>query len=255
MANCLRAGARHGVPVIVCDRPNPIGGTAVEGPMLLPGFESFVGQFAIPMRHGMTIGELARLFNEHFRIGATLEVRADGRLAPRDVLGRDRAAVDDSLAQHANLGHGDCLPWRRPVRGHHVVGGARDDASRSRSSARRGSTAMRSRLRMNDLGLEGALLSSDGLRADVPQARQAGVRRVPDPRDRPVAIQAGPRGRGAAPGISRCRAAEVRVASAAVRVRARQDADRHPGRFGCAAPANRVEPPARRDRGELEGRE
>ena len=74
MANCLRAGARHGVPVIVCDRPNPIGGTAVEGPMLLPGYESFVGQFAIPMRHGMTIGELARLFNEHFRIGATLEV-------------------------------------------------------------------------------------------------------------------------------------------------------------------------------------
>jgi uncharacterized protein YbbC (DUF1343 family) len=74
MANCLRAGARHGVPVIVCDRPNPIGGVAVEGPMLLPGFESFVGQFPIPMRHGMTIGELARLFNEHFGIGANLEV-------------------------------------------------------------------------------------------------------------------------------------------------------------------------------------
>ncbi|MCC7126484.1 MAG: DUF1343 domain-containing protein, partial [Acidobacteria bacterium] len=66
MANCLRAGARHGVEVIVCDRPNPIGGDAVEGPMLVPGFESFVGQFPIPMRHGMTIGELARLFNEHF---------------------------------------------------------------------------------------------------------------------------------------------------------------------------------------------
>ena len=40
----------------------------------MPGFESFVGQFPIPMRHGMTIGELARLFNEHFAIGATLEV-------------------------------------------------------------------------------------------------------------------------------------------------------------------------------------
>ena len=38
MANCLRAAARHGVPVIVCDRPNPIGGVAVEGPMLVPGF-------------------------------------------------------------------------------------------------------------------------------------------------------------------------------------------------------------------------
>jgi uncharacterized protein YbbC (DUF1343 family) len=73
MANCLRACARHGVPVIVCDRPNPIGGE-VEGALLVPGFESFVGQFPIPMRHGMTIGELARLFNEHFGIGASLEV-------------------------------------------------------------------------------------------------------------------------------------------------------------------------------------
>ena len=74
MANCLRACARHGVEVIVCDRPNPIGGRDVEGPMLVAGYESFVGQFPIPMRHGMTIGELARLFNEHFAIGATLEV-------------------------------------------------------------------------------------------------------------------------------------------------------------------------------------
>ena len=74
MANCLRACARHGVEVIVCDRPNPIGGRDVEGPMLVAGYESFVGQFPVPMRHGMTIGELARLFNEHFAIGATLEV-------------------------------------------------------------------------------------------------------------------------------------------------------------------------------------
>src|SRR5215831_3421565 len=74
MANCLRAAAHYGVPVIVCDRPNPIGGMNVEGPTLEPGFESFVGQFRMPMRHGMTIAELARLFNEHYGIGATLEV-------------------------------------------------------------------------------------------------------------------------------------------------------------------------------------
>jgi uncharacterized protein YbbC (DUF1343 family) len=74
MANCLRACARHGVPAIVCDRPNPIGGEDVEGARLVRGFESFVGQFPIPMRHGMTIGELARLFNEAFGIGAPLEV-------------------------------------------------------------------------------------------------------------------------------------------------------------------------------------
>jgi uncharacterized protein YbbC (DUF1343 family) len=74
MANCMRAARRHGIKVIVCDRPNPIGGVAVEGITLEPGCESFVGQFPIPTRHGMTIGELARLFNEHFGVGADLEV-------------------------------------------------------------------------------------------------------------------------------------------------------------------------------------
>jgi uncharacterized protein YbbC (DUF1343 family) len=74
MANCLRAAARHGMPVIVCDRPNPIGGDAVEGPVLEPGYESFVGQFPIPLRHGLTVGELARLFNDHFGLGVALEV-------------------------------------------------------------------------------------------------------------------------------------------------------------------------------------
>ena len=76
MANCLIASRKYGVKVIVCDRPNPIGGVAVEGPMLEPGFESFVGMYPIPMRHGMTIGELARLFNDEFGIGANLEVIA-----------------------------------------------------------------------------------------------------------------------------------------------------------------------------------
>jgi uncharacterized protein YbbC (DUF1343 family) len=74
MANCMRAAARYRVHVIVCDRPNPIGGEAVEGATLRPGWDSFVGQFAIPMRHGMTIGELAMLFNDAFGIGAPLEV-------------------------------------------------------------------------------------------------------------------------------------------------------------------------------------
>src|SRR5689334_17583055 len=74
MANCMRAAARHGITVIVCDRPNPIGGTAVEGATLRSGWESFVGQFPIPMRHGMTIGELAKLFNDAFGLGASLEV-------------------------------------------------------------------------------------------------------------------------------------------------------------------------------------
>jgi len=74
MAYCLTGAARAGIPVIVCDRPNPIGGVAVEGPMLERGFESFVGLYPIPMRHGLTIGELARLFNDVFGLGADLTV-------------------------------------------------------------------------------------------------------------------------------------------------------------------------------------
>ncbi len=76
MANCMRAARRRHLPVIVCDRPNPIGGESVEGPMLAEGFESFVGLFPIPMRHGMTVGELARLFNDAFGIGCDLTISA-----------------------------------------------------------------------------------------------------------------------------------------------------------------------------------
>jgi uncharacterized protein YbbC (DUF1343 family) len=74
MANCMRAAARHGVHVVVCDRPNPVGGDEIEGSRLDPAFASFVGQFPIPLRHGMTIGELARLFNDEFDIHCSLDV-------------------------------------------------------------------------------------------------------------------------------------------------------------------------------------
>ncbi|MFT3755412.1 MAG: DUF1343 domain-containing protein [Pseudoxanthomonas sp.] len=74
LANLLRAAKKNSIPVWVLDRPNPIGGDKVEGPVLEPAFASFVGMFAIPVRHGLTIGELARLFNEEFGIGAQLTV-------------------------------------------------------------------------------------------------------------------------------------------------------------------------------------
>jgi uncharacterized protein YbbC (DUF1343 family) len=60
--------------VIVLDRPNPIGGEAVEGPVLDPSMASFVGRYPIPVRHGMTTGELAGLFNRVFHIGCELHV-------------------------------------------------------------------------------------------------------------------------------------------------------------------------------------
>jgi uncharacterized protein YbbC (DUF1343 family) len=74
MANCMRAAQRLGKRVIVCDRPNPINGRDIGGNILDPAFESFVGQFPIPTRHGMTVGEMARMFNEIFGIGCELTV-------------------------------------------------------------------------------------------------------------------------------------------------------------------------------------
>lgn len=72
MANCMRAARKLGKRVIVCDRPNPINGLQLEGVVLDPQFASFVGQYPIATRHGMTICELARLFNEAFGIGCEL---------------------------------------------------------------------------------------------------------------------------------------------------------------------------------------
>jgi uncharacterized protein YbbC (DUF1343 family) len=74
MANCLRAAKAHGKRVIILDRPNPVDGIHVEGNALDPTYASFVGQFPIPVRHGMTMGELAWLFAEEFGIGGTFDV-------------------------------------------------------------------------------------------------------------------------------------------------------------------------------------
>jgi uncharacterized protein YbbC (DUF1343 family) len=74
MAYVMESAAAAGKEIWVLDRPNPIGGTLVEGPVLDPKFHSFVGLYPIPERHGMTVGELARLFNEAFHIGAQLKV-------------------------------------------------------------------------------------------------------------------------------------------------------------------------------------
>ncbi len=74
MANAMRACAKFGKKMFVLDRPNPIGGLSVEGNFLEKGHESFVGQFPIPMRHGLTVGELAKLFNKEFNINCELKV-------------------------------------------------------------------------------------------------------------------------------------------------------------------------------------
>jgi uncharacterized protein YbbC (DUF1343 family) len=73
MANCMKIAGEMGKKVIVCDRPNPINGKTVEGNILEPEWASFVGMFPLPVRHGMTIAELARFFKKYFNVECELE--------------------------------------------------------------------------------------------------------------------------------------------------------------------------------------
>jgi uncharacterized protein YbbC (DUF1343 family)/CubicO group peptidase (beta-lactamase class C family) len=84
----LEAAAGKGIPVVVLDRPNPIGGVEVAGPVRDPDLASFVAYHAVPVRHGMTVGELARLFNAERKIGADLRVVACERWRRADLYDR-----------------------------------------------------------------------------------------------------------------------------------------------------------------------
>ncbi len=74
LAYCMQAAAEFGKKIVVLDRPNPIGGNRVEGNLVRSEFNSFVGQYPIPMRHGLTVGEFASLINKEHGINADLEV-------------------------------------------------------------------------------------------------------------------------------------------------------------------------------------
>jgi uncharacterized protein YbbC (DUF1343 family) len=74
MLFCLEAAAEAQLKVFVLDRPNPLGGVEVEGPTVAPGYESFVGVHPIATRHGLTIGELARLYRSERNLNVELEV-------------------------------------------------------------------------------------------------------------------------------------------------------------------------------------
>ncbi len=74
MANAMQAAAKHGLKLVVLDRPNPINGVDVEGPILEEGKQSFVGFHTLPVRHGMTVGELALMYREEKKLTVDLEV-------------------------------------------------------------------------------------------------------------------------------------------------------------------------------------
>ena len=74
MANAMQEAAKRNIPFVVLDRPNPIDGMQVEGPVLDPSLKSFIGCFELPLRHGMTIGELATMINAASEPKAKLQV-------------------------------------------------------------------------------------------------------------------------------------------------------------------------------------
>jgi uncharacterized protein YbbC (DUF1343 family) len=74
MLFCMEEASRHGLLTVVLDRPNPLGGRAVEGPALSPGYESFVGVHPVATRHGMTVGELARMYHGERTLAGELQV-------------------------------------------------------------------------------------------------------------------------------------------------------------------------------------
>jgi uncharacterized protein YbbC (DUF1343 family) len=110
----MRAAAPHGIPVLVLDRPNPIGGVAVQGNVLDSAYRSAIGALAMPMRHGMTLGELARLGAAELGLDATLTVvPADGWRRRDDawVTGLPFVAPSPNLRDLEGLFHypGSCL--------------------------------------------------------------------------------------------------------------------------------------------------
>src|SRR5690606_30825749 len=74
MALAMQSAAEKGIPFVVLDRPNPVTGTIIEGNILEEPFKSFVGIYPVLSRHGMTVGELARMYNDQQKIGAQLIV-------------------------------------------------------------------------------------------------------------------------------------------------------------------------------------
>ena len=91
MAYAMEAAEEHGIPFVVLDRPNPIRGDAVHGNVLDPEYSTFVGLYPVPMRHGMTVGELARLYVGEFGIDVELHV------VPMDGWRRDMTFPDTGL--------------------------------------------------------------------------------------------------------------------------------------------------------------
>jgi len=97
MSDSMEAAALAGKDFIVLDRPNPISGIDAEGPVLDPAFSTFVGRYAISQRHGMSVGELAQMFNEEFLPARTGGLKVNLTVVPMEGWSRDMYYEDTGL--------------------------------------------------------------------------------------------------------------------------------------------------------------
>ena len=121
----LEAAAKTGKRIVVLDRPNPINGASVQGPISEAGRESFTNYGPIPVRHGMTIGELARYYNARARHPRAADRGAHGGMGARRLAGFDGGAVGESFAQYAQPDRGRAVSGRGTHGGDECFGGAR----------------------------------------------------------------------------------------------------------------------------------
>ena len=129
LAFAMIACARAGKPIVVLDRINPIGGRTVQGTLLDERFHSFVGEYAVPTRYGLTIGEFARFVKDHLKLDVDLTVVPLTGWEARHAVGGHRRGVGAAVAQHSHAAHRACLHWNLHLRGHEPVGGTgHDDA-------------------------------------------------------------------------------------------------------------------------------
>ncbi len=109
MGYAMEEAAKAGIRFLVLDRPNPINGVQMEGPLLEPSRLSFTGYFPLPVRHGLTVGELALLFNGENRLGANLEVVKIEGWRRSTLARRDRPRLGESFAEHPQSSPGNAL--------------------------------------------------------------------------------------------------------------------------------------------------
>ena len=125
MGYVMEEAAKRKIAVVVLDRPNPINGAPIEGPTVDQSELSFTAYYPMPIRHGMTLGELALLFNAEKKIGADLTVVEMKNWDRDDWFDADRADVGQPVAEHAEHGGGEPLHGHRRHRGVERVGRAR----------------------------------------------------------------------------------------------------------------------------------